>query len=232
VKLLMVAFIILIAFIITATPAIMQSDPCTAASVLESFQAAALSSNLDNWMQRYQASQCSGEVQQGARVLAQGYGLLTGNSIDFGGGAAGLFPVRWKGSGNTVPNYQGGLNVYRGGYPISELFLAPVGQEGHLDGYHYFTWDGGEVVVRSEGNYYLTGVELPNAGLWDVITGCEGDVIIANVRWLHTQAWRGNVILNLLYVGRITADGRMCGATYDSFNGGVKLIDWLFVADE
>jgi len=58
-----------------------QNDPCLPEAVLSSFSAAALSRELENWVQRYQDSDCSTSVKSGVRVLAQGFGLITRTSV-------------------------------------------------------------------------------------------------------------------------------------------------------
>jgi regulation of enolase protein 1 (concanavalin A-like superfamily) len=58
-----------------------QSDPCSVAAVLASFEAAALSNNVDVWLERYQDSNCSETILRGARQLAGSYSTLSGERI-------------------------------------------------------------------------------------------------------------------------------------------------------
>jgi hypothetical protein len=70
-----------------------KEDACSPSVVLASFEAAALSENVETWAQQYEDSECPPNVKRGAQQLAGSYATLHGDRIStYVGGRASLFP--------------------------------------------------------------------------------------------------------------------------------------------
>lgn len=219
-----ILFILVTIILLTANlSAQAQSDPCSLADVLSSFEAAALSGEIDRWAQRYEDSTCPPGIKRGVISLAQGYSFISGERI---APASVDIPTQYSGSGQGIQGYRGSLSVNLGTYETFELDFSRLTESGYLEGLMNFGSQSGVV-----GNHYFTLDDTPEPALYEEITGCTTANVVSWLDWRPIQRVSGNTILNILYIAVITDSGRMCVATFDTPFGGTKIIDWTLQAE-
>lgn len=79
----LIAPIIVSLLLALAPSAMSQADPCSLEGVLDSFRAAALSGELDAWLQVYERGSCSPRVIAGVRGFVRDAGTIDGTRIMF-----------------------------------------------------------------------------------------------------------------------------------------------------
>jgi hypothetical protein len=72
--------------LVTVTGLDAQSDPCSLSAVISSYEAAALSGDVQTWAQGYLERGCSEQINQGIRTLAEAYAQMTQTDITLSDG--------------------------------------------------------------------------------------------------------------------------------------------------
>lgn len=193
-----------------------QNAACSLRTVLASFEAAALSDAVENWQQRYEASDCPVEVLRAVHLFARGYDTFLNQMSEQD------IPFTWQGTGQGVSNYRGQLSANLGFYDDVGVSFTQI-TAGTLTG----TMRLDTATANIPGAYYFSVLELPQPELWNVIVGCQPEDIVVWLEWVTSEPTQGNILRGLLYVAVITDDGQMCAAAYDTATGGEKVTDWL-----
>jgi len=185
-------------------PSDAQTDPCSIEALTSSFQSAALSNEVQTWIDRYELSACSANVIQGARQMARGYSTITSEEVTAGS----VIATSWRGMG---VQYDGT------GYVEVALDLS-YPQDEDLRG-TMSIWevnDNEPTSFNIRGDYFTDVESITDRSLWNrLLSSWNTEDVVLWFSFRREQMLSGEANMDNLTIGIIKSNGEMRLVVYN-----------------
>jgi len=198
-------------------PSDAQTDPCSIEALTSSFQSAALSNEVQTWIDRYELSTCSANVIQGARQMARGYSTITSSDVT---------------AGSAISTFWRGMGVHRDGSGYVEVAVEFSSlQNGDFEGEMILNGRNESTRYTIDGSYVESESEVRDTRIWDrLLDDWGGEDVLFWLTWRRVSVLEGNPSMDALAVAVIKANGEMRYTIYDPTENNQLISEGILIA--